>query len=46
MTSSSIIHWVLRIGAALNAMATLGLPLPDSFGAFALVFFACLGHSR
>lgn len=46
MTSGSIIHWVPRIGAAFNAVATLGLPFPDSFGAFALVFFAWLGYSR
>ena len=46
MLSGSIIHGVLRIGAAFNAMAMPGLPLPDSFGAFALVFFAWLGYGR
>lgn len=46
MTSDSIIHGVLRIGAAFNVVATLVLPLPDSFGAFALVFFAWLGYGR
>lgn len=46
MTSDSIIRWALRIGAAFNMLAALLLLLPDSGGAFALVFFAWLGYGR
>ena len=46
MPSDSIIRWVLRIGTAFNMFAPLLPLLPDSGGAFALVFFAWLGYGR